>query len=371
MSQPPRIALVQDWLTTFRGGEQVLLALHTLLPEAPIYTSIYNPEKVPQFSRATVHTSYLQKIPTAKTRFQVLIPLMPQAFESFDLKSYDVVLSVGNGFSKGVITHPGQRHLWYCHTPARYLWKLGGDTRNEGRADSWLRSYAEHRLRIWDVVSSSRPDVIIANSQGTADRIAKIYRREANVIYPPVDTSRFNLSSDTPEDYFLTVGQLVAYKRVDLVISACLAAGKRLKVVGEGPERQALERVAQGSPLIEFLGRVSSDELGYLYAHTQAFIFAGEEDLGIVPIEAMSAGRPVIAFKRGGLTETVREGLSGIFFAEQTVESLVEAVKEFKVGDFEPEKVRAHATTFSLDVFNQQIAKVLASEGVEVSLPAN
>ena len=358
----PRIALVQDWLTTFRGGEQVLLALHNLYPEAPIYTSIHNPAKTPQFAQADIRTSYLQRIPGAKKRFETLIPLMPFAFESFDLKEYDIVISVGNGLSKGVVTHPHQRHIWYCHTPARYLWKMGGDNRNQGKADSGLRAWAEHHLRVWDVASSTRPDVLVANSKNTVSRIAKIYRRDSEVIYPPVDTERFLSTKDKLGDYFLTVSQHVAYKRVDLVIAACIAAKKKLKVVGEGPESPALKKLANGSKYIEFLGRVSLEELQHLYAHTQAFIFAAEEDLGIVPIEAMSAGRPILAFGKGGARETVQAGITGEFFMEQSAEALTEALKEFDPKKYDSKDICKHAETFGVEAFNKGIRALVERE---------
>ena len=354
----PRIAFVQDWLTTFRGGEQVLLALHDLFPGAPIYTSIYNPEAVPQFAGATVRTSYLQKIPGAKRRFEVLIPLMPQAFESFDLKGYDIIVSVGNGMSKGVLAHPGQRHVWYCHTPARYLWNLGGDNRNKGRFDSGLREYVSHKMRIWDAVSAQRPDVIVTNSITDQERIRKVYRRDATVVYPPVRTDRFQ-PQDGSKDYFLSVGQLVAYKRTDLAMAACMAAQQPLVVVGAGPERQKLEKLAAGSPLISFRGRLSDQELAEAYANAKALIFAAEEDFGIVPVEAMSAGVPVIAFGKGGATESVVAGKSGQFFAEQNVGSLVAAIAAFDPETYSPAVVRAQAERFDTVHFQDQMKALI------------
>jgi glycosyltransferase involved in cell wall biosynthesis len=232
---------------------------------------------------------------------------------------------------------------------------MGGDTRNQGHLDSGLRAWAEHHLRVWDIASSSRPDVIIANSENTVARIAKIYRRDSTVIYPPVDTERFVPTEDALGDYFLTVGQLVAYKRVDLAIAACIANKKHLTIVGEGPERSSLEKLANNSPYIEFLGRVSLAYLQDLYAHTQGFIFAGEEDLGIVPIEAMSAGRPVLAFGKGGLTETVKQGVTGAFFLEQTPESISNALSLFEPKAYSAKEIRTHAQTFSTGIFNSKI----------------
>lgn len=346
-----RVALAFDWLTTSGGGEQVLLAAHHLFPTAPIYTSLYAPHNVPQFSGATVNTSYLQLLPYAHKRHQLLIPLMPAAFESFNFKEFDAVISIGNGFSKGIITVPGQFHLSYCQTPPRYLWNLGNDSRNRGRLDSPLRAIAEHQLRIWDVVSAARPDRILANSQTVADRIAKIYRRQADVLYPPVDTDLFLPTEQPTNDYFLSVGRLVGYKRIDILISACLKSGQLLKIVGEGPERNELEKQAQGSSLIQFLGRQPIERLQELYANAKAFLFAGEEDFGIVPVEAMSAGRPVLAYNKGGLTESVLDGVTGMLYPMQSSESLVAAISIFDPNRYDSKTIRQHAKKFSTSVF--------------------
>ncbi len=353
-----KIALIQDWLTGFAGGEQVLLALHEMYPEAPIYTSLYNPEKTPQFAGAQVISSYLQKMPVVSKRDKLAIPLMPAAFESFDLKEFDTIVSVGGGLSKGIITHPGQRHISYCHTPIRYIWRLGGDERNHGKWDSALREWAMHKMRQWDVVSAVRPDQFIANSTTVQDRIAKIYRRDSVVISPPVDVDRFEVVDD-PSDYLLTVGRMVAYKRIDLIIDACKKAKKKLKVVGSGPEEPKLRRLAEDIPWIEFMGRVSDEELKYLYSHAKAFIFAAEEDAGIVPIEAMACGRPVIAYAKGGVTDVVVEGTHGTYFAEQTSESLIKALFHFESLTFDGKVIRKHAESYRSSVFKEKIRNVI------------
>ena len=349
----PKVALVQDWLTGFAGGEQVLLALHRMYPEAPIFTSVYSAAMTPQFAKAKVIPSYLQRLPTARRRHQVLIPLMPQAFESFDLKGYDLVVSVGGGLSKGVITQPDQLHLSYCHTPMRYIWKLSDDNRNAGRFDSGLRQWAEHRLRIWDVVSADRVDGFLANSVNVRRRIAKIYRKESEVVYPPVDISRFVFSPDASGTYFLSVGRLVEYKRIDVLVRACILTGQSLKVVGEGPERPRLQAMAVNAPWIEFLGRMPDSELRAIYAGARAFLFAAEEDFGIVPLEAMAVGRPVIAYAKGGALETVVDGKTGLFFAEQTAESLAEVIGRFKAADFDPQAARTRAEQFDTCIFER------------------
>lgn len=358
MKNNPSVALVHDWLVGYAGGEQVLMAFHKLFPDAPIYTSLWNPEKTHEFSDATIIPSYLQKIPFLKNHHQVAIPLMPMAFESFDLKGFDIVISIGTGMAKGVITHPEQHHIYYCNTPPRYLWRLGGDSRNENRSDSWLRTWASHNLRLWDIVSAERVDTFIGNSQNVVDRIKKIYRRDAVVIYPPVNTDNYRIFENV-DDYFLTVGRLVEYKRVDLIIQACKQLNLPLKIVGEGPEEPRLRQLVGESTSIEFLGRVSDAELPELYGRAKAFIFPAEEDFGIVPVEAMSAGRPVIALGRGGARETVADGKSGLFFEEQTVQSLLSTLEKFKIEDFDPHVIKEHAEQFSLQNFSENIYKLV------------
>jgi glycosyltransferase involved in cell wall biosynthesis len=338
-----KVALIHDWLTGFGGAEQVLLSLHQLFPEAPIYTSVYNPLKTPQFSEAKIITSYLQKIISLNKHHQIGIPLMGKAFESLDLKDFDLLISDGTGFSKGIISQPNQVHISYCHTPIRYIWNLGGDNRSQG----WLRSQVAHQLRIWDVVSASRVDYFIANSQNVAQRISKIYRQPSTVIYPPVNTNQFQVSDLQPEAYFLSVGRLVSYKRIDLIVQASLKTRLPLKIVGDGPEATKLHQMAESAPWIQFLGQVSNQKLQDLYSKAKAFIFAAEEDFGIVPVEAMSCGRPVIALAKGGALETVKEGISGTFFYESNTDSLAAVLEKFDSKMYDPSKVRKQAEKFS------------------------
>lgn len=351
-----KIAFVQDWLTGFAGGEQVLLALHEMYPDAPIYTSLYRPEKVPQFAKATVLPSYLQKIPGLASHHQLAIPLMPAAFESFDLKGFDVIVSVGGGLSKGVITHPGQRHISYCHTPIRYVWRLGGDVRSGG---SWLREKVSHSLRLWDVVSAERVDQFVANSKTVAARIEKIYRQSSKVVYPPINVEKYELSTEEPGDYFITVSRLIMYKRLDIIIEACKKTKQPLKIVGNGPDKEKLMKLAEGAPWIQFMGRVSDAELKDLYAKARAFIFAAEEDFGIVPVEAMACGRPVIAYGRGGVTESVEEGATGAFFNEQTAESLAELLEKFAEKSYNSGYVRKQAERFNAERFKAEMRAII------------
>jgi glycosyltransferase involved in cell wall biosynthesis len=352
-----KIAIVHDWMTGFAGGEQVVLALHRMYPDAPIYTSLYNPEKMRQFANASVIPSYLQKIPYILKKDKLAIPLMPAAFESFDLKGFDVIVSSG-AISKGVITHPGQLHINYCHTPIRYVWNLGGDNRNKGKWDSWLREPQNHKLRLWDVVSSERVDTFLANSTTVQSRIAKIYRRDSEVVYPPVELDRYAVSSNDG-GYYLMVSRLVAYKRPDILIEACKQLGRPLKIVGVGPEETNLRALAAGAPNIEFLGRVSDEERDALYTNAKAFVFAAEEDFGIVPVEAMACGKPVICYAKGGQTDAVIDGVCGVHFAEQTGASVAEAIAKFELLAFDPATIRTNAERFSMAAFQKRMKELI------------
>lgn len=349
------IAIVHDWINGFAGAEQVLLALHEIYPNAPIYTSVWNSRKTPQFKDCQIIPSYLQRIPLLSQKHQLLIPLMPQAFESFDFKGYEVVVSITAGMSKGIITQPDQKHICYCNTPIRYIWNLGGDSRTKG----WLRSRIAHNLRIWDVASSERVDEFIGNSHNVAARIDKIYRRSAKIVYPPVNTERFIGAKRQPENYFLSVGRLVGYKRVDLLVAACVKTKQPLKVVGNGPELKKLKHLANSSPWIEFLGRVPDEQLINLYAKAKAFVFTAEEDFGIVPVEAMSAGCPVIAFDKGGATETVKRKVSGEFFEKQTADSLAACLTSFNPDQYDPSIIRQHSLNFAKEVFQEKMRQII------------
>jgi len=354
-----KIAFVHDWMTGFRGGEQVLLVLHKMYPEAPIYTSVYHPDKMPQFAKADVRTSYLQKITKVIKGHEVLIPLMPQAFESFDMREYDVIVSIGNGFAKGVISHPHQRHISYTFTPPRYLWHLGGDQRNKGRVDSGLRHWAEHHLRTWDIVSSARPTEWVTISRATQERIAKIYRKESELIAPPVNTTFFTVNESAARKGYVMASQMVWYKRHDLAIEACIKLNVPLVVIGAGPERERLEKLAEGHKNIVFTGRASTEDLRMHLQQAKGFIFPAEEEFGIAPVEAMACGTPVIALGKGGALDYVRPGISGAFFAEQTVDSLADALTAFESETYKPEAVRAVAEEFSVKRFQDAMQAVI------------
>lgn len=353
-----RIALVHEWLTNVAGSERVLISLHELYPEAPIYTSVYEPDEFPDLAGADVRTSFLQRFPWARSKHQAFPLLRTVAFERFDLSGYDVVISSSHAEAKGVITSPETLHVCYCYTPIRYYWSGYHhylENPRFGALNPIVRAvmpYMTNYLRLWDRCAADRVDVFVAISNHVAARIRKYYRREAHVIYPPVNTSWLSISPSV-DDYFLMVGRLIPYKRADIVVEAFNRLGLPLKIAGTGSEMDSLRETAR--PHIEFLGRVSDDELMELYSRCQALVFPQEEDFGIVPLEAMAAGRPVIAYRGGGALETVLEGETGIFFDSQDADSLLEAVASFDAGDFEPERARSQAMRFDVEVYKENM----------------
>jgi glycosyltransferase involved in cell wall biosynthesis len=355
-----RIALVHDWLITLGGADRVLLALHEMFPQAPIYTALHDPRRLPgSFAGLPVRTSWLQRVPGARARHRSLLPAMPFAFRSFDLRAYDVVLSSSHACAHGVRVPPGAVHICYCHTPMRYAWDQ--QPAYLAALPALARPAAQMALaalRAWDRAAAQRVDYYIANSQYVAARIRAHYGREATVIYPPVDVEFFT-SSPLPsppqgeEGYFLVVSRLVPYKRVDLAVLACTQLGLPLVVVGDGPERVRLGAMA--GPTVRFAGEVDDDTLRGFYRNCRALIFPGEEDFGIVPVEAQACGRPVVGYARGGLRETVVPGRTGTLFPAQTVESLRAVLGAFDPGRFDPQAIRAHAGQFSRQRFQQAI----------------
>ncbi|MBI2301971.1 MAG: glycosyltransferase [Armatimonadetes bacterium] len=361
-----RLALVHDWLTNLAGAERVILALHEQWPEAPIFTSLYDPTALPPEygpDRLDVRTAWLQRIPGAASHWRWLMPLMPGAFESFDLGGYDVVLSSAHACAKGVITRAETCHLCYCYTPIRYVWEMPGEYLAE--APPWMRplfALLQRRLRLWDYTAAQRVDRFIAISETVRRRIEKHYRRSADVIYPPVDTGRFAPAPER-DDYYLVVSRLVGYKRVALAAAACAELGRPLKIVGVGPEEAAV-RAAAG-PDVELRGWRSDEEVRELMSRARALIFAGIEDFGLTPVEAQAAGCPVIAFGQGGATETVVDGETGLFFAEPTVASLVDAVRRFEAVEWEPARCAVNARRFDRSVFDQRIGELVPAAWAE------
>ena len=373
-ARAPRVALAHEWLVTLGGSDRVLLALHELYPDAPVYVALYDPTRLPSaFADLPVITSWLQRIPGATRHHRSLVPLMPAAFGRFHLQGYDVVISSSHACTKGVRVPRGTPHICYCHTPMRYAWDL---------QDEYLGGFSPAmrplfrillaRLRHWDREASRRVDHFIANSRHVAARIRRYYGREATVIYPPVDTEFFT-PGGTPEaghggaraaggDYLLVVSRLVPYKRVDLAVQACTALGRSLVVVGDGPEAPRLRAMA--GPTVRFVGEVDDGALAEYYRGCIALVFPGIEDFGLVPVEAQACGSPVIAFGAGGALESVIPGVSGVFFAEQTVDSLREALRAFDPRAYDAGVIRRHAEQFSVQRFHHQIA-----EFVQQALP--
>ncbi|OGZ35580.1 MAG: glycosyl transferase [Candidatus Portnoybacteria bacterium RIFCSPLOWO2_01_FULL_43_11] len=351
-----KVALVHDYLNQYGGAERVLEALCQIFPEAPIYTLLYDKKKTGRaFENRKIHTSFLQKIPWLKTHHRSFLMLMPLAIEQFDLSEYDLVISDSASFAKGVITKPKTVHICYCHTPTRYAWDDSHKYIEEFGYSSVVKRiipFFMNYIRLWDEMAAQRVDEFITNSHFVANRIKKYYHREAVVIHPPVKTNLFNISSNT-DDYFLMVGRFLPYKRFDLAIEAFNRLGWPLKIVGDGPQKIQLKKKAKDN--IEFTGLVSDEKLKNFYTHCRAFIFPQEEDFGIAPAEAMSAGRPVIAYRAGGVLEIIKEGTTGLFFDKQTPECLIETLKKFRSSDFDSQTIRQHALQFNEEVFKNKI----------------
>lgn len=348
------IAIVHEWITNVAGAERVVLAMKELFPKAPIYTAVFDSEKAKPFAKMDIRPSFLQKIPLMKSKRELLVPFTPFAFESFDLSEYDLVISSTTVAAKGIITKPTTLHVSYCHTPPRYLWEPQVDPRAANGLFSGLRQNTIHKMRLWDRVAADRVDYYMANSCYVKNRIKKYYQRDAEVVYPCVDVERFKPAKpEEIEDYYLFVSRLVNYKRCDIVVEAFNQLGLPLKIIGRGPEKKKLVQSAKSN--VEFLGFLTDQDMKKYYERAKAFIFAAEEDFGIVPVEAMAAGRPVIAFGKGGVTESVIEGKTGEFFMQQTADSLIAAVKNFDPKKYDSSVIRQQALKFSKENFKEEL----------------
>jgi glycosyltransferase involved in cell wall biosynthesis len=356
-----RLALVADWLTTFGGAERTLAEFHRAWPQSPIFTTVAKHEALESLKTADIHTTRLQKIYRFVKKHQVLLPLMPRAIEEIDLENFDVVLSSSHAVGKGVVVPPSAVHVCYCHTPMRYAWEMESQYLKDSRLPGFLRKRARaelRELRRWDLTTAKRVDVFLANSNETASRIERIYGRESIVLPPPVQDRFFDvpLASGTRE-FFLAVGRFVPYKRFDLLIELANAKQLPLIIVGKGQEESRLKAMA--GPTVTFRGRVSDDELPTLYATAKAVLFPTHEDAGIVPIEAQACGTPVIAYGRGGTLDTVVDGKTGMFFDEQTVESLSTTLRKFETMTFDPGAIRGHAKKFASEGFRNRIQDIV------------
>jgi len=353
-----RIALVHDYLNQFGGAERVLEAFCEIFPDAPIYTLIYDSKKMKgAFSGKKIRTSFLQKIPFAKSKHRIFPLLMPIAIEQFDFSDYDIVLSDSASFAKGIITKPETLHICYCHTPLRYAWDDSHKYIEEFGLPKIIKRFIPffmNYIRIWDKEAALRVDKFICNSNFVAKRIKKYYSRDAEIIYPPVDTKNFLPSpAKSWGSYFLMVGRLLAYKRFDIAVRAFNELGKPLKIIGDGPEVKKLKKISNKN--IEFLGEINREELKNYYQNCLALIFPQEEDFGIVPLEAMACGKPVIAYRGGGALESIKDGETGIFFNEQTVDSLIGAINRFHPEKFDAQTIRAHTMKFDKEIFKKNI----------------
>lgn len=362
-----RVGLVHHWMTKMRGGEKVLEVLCEMFPEADIFTHVVDRSAMSDKLLAhKIDTTFIAKMPFAKTQYQKYLPFMPRALEELDLRAYDLLISIESGPSKGIIPRPDAFHLCYCNSPMRYIWDHYHDYKNSsGFIARQLFPGIAHRLRTWDVASAARVDQFVSNSSYIAQRVDKYYRRDSDVVFPPADTSAFEaLATDDVEDFYLAAGEFVDYKRFDLAVEAFTKLGRRMIVIGDGEQRKHLEKIA--GPNISFLGRVDFETLKSHFARCKALIFPGEEDFGLVPVEVMAAGRPVIAFGRGGALDTVIPDKSGVLFYDQTVDSIIEAVERFETKSFDRLTLQAHARTFSKDAFKAGILKSLRKNGVPV-----
>lgn len=350
-----KIALVHDYLAQDGGAERVLKAFHEIWPEAPIFVLFHDPKKVGGFDQEKIRESFLARFPFVKSKFQWFLPLMPIATERHNLEGFDVVLSSTSSFAKGVLTSPETMHISYCHTPTRYLWSdthsYIADLPYSPIIKMFLPRLISH-LRLWDKMSADRVDHFIANSETVRTRIHKYYRRDSTVIHPPVEFDAFRAESEI-ENYYISGGRLVPYKNFDLVIRAFNRFGRPLKIFGTGPEMKHLKEIAR--PNIEFLGQVSDREKADLLSKSLAFIHPQVEDFGITPVEQMAAGRPVIAYAAGGATETVIAGETGLFFPEQTWESLYDALLHFDPTNWDGQKIRQEAGRYRTENFKENI----------------
>lgn len=356
-----KLAIVCSWLNQYGGAERVLEVLHDMYPQAPIYTSIYRPEALPpQYRNWDIRPSFLNRLPLIKRKHQPFLPLYPLGFESLDLRGYDVVLSMTSAFAHGVITPASTTHICYCLTPTRFLWNYHSYVEREGLgrlARLALPPFLKG-LRQWDRLAADRVDRFVAISRTVQQRINKIYRRPSEIIYPPVRTDYF-AAATPPQEHFLIVSRLVPYKRIDLAVKAFAKLGLPLRIIGDGRDRQALQALATEN--VRFLGYLDDDAVRQEMAQCRAFVFPGEEDFGITPIEAMAAGRPVVAYAAGGALDTIRDGETGVFFQEPTANALADAVKRLAAQTFDASVIQQHARQFDVAVFQEQMARALES----------
>lgn len=367
-----KVAIVHYWLVGMRGGEKVLEAICDLFPNADIFTHVYEPRFISdKLNSRRIQTTFIGKLPYARKMYKQYLPLMPIALEQIDLSGYDLVISSESGPAKGIIPASSALHVCYCHSPMRYIWNMYNKYYDSSsRVVRMMMPPMSHYLRTWDVAAANRVDNFVANSHTVSQRIMRYYRREASVIHPPVDVSAFRpVPASELGDYYLMVGELVSYKRPDLAVQAFTRMNRKLVVIGGGEMLEPLKKAA--GPTVTLMGSQPFDVLKHHYARCRGLIFPGEEDFGIVPVEAMASGRPVIAFGRGGATETVLSGKTGIFFDNQTVDDLIDAIERLEAMDLNPADAVSRAADFQRDVFmNRFRTYVERATGTELAISA-
>ena len=366
-----KVALVHDHLAQDGGAEKVLKVLAEIFPQAPIFTLLYEQENADKYYKDRhIETSIIQKMPWGVKHYQWYMPFMPMAVEFFDFSPYDLVISDTSSFAKGVITPPETLHVCYCHTPTRYLWSDTHSYINELKYNKFFKkiiSLVLNYVRMWDKLAADRVDKYLTNSRTVQKRIQKYYKRNSTVIYPPVEVEKYapgKREKKKEEPYFLIGSRLTPYKRVDIVVKAFKELGYKLKIFGDGVDLKRLKKIAGDSPNIEFLGWVGEEQLKELYQNCEAFLNPQVEDFGITVVEAMAAGRPVIALQKGGATETIIEGKTGVFFKEQTVESIKKAVEKYYSLEFNGEEISREAQKFSQEKFKKEIIDYLVKQGI-------
>ncbi|HVU55836.1 MAG TPA: glycosyltransferase family 4 protein [Puia sp.] len=356
----PSIAIIHDWLVNYAGAEKVLEQILHIFPEADLYSTVeFLPEDLKWYIKGKkVHTTFIQKLPFARKKYRSYLPVMPLAIEQLDVTKYDIVISSSYAVAKGIITNVNQIHICYCHSPMRYAWDLYHQYLREAKLTKGIRGFFAklvlHYMRVWDYTTAGRVDYFIANSEYVAKRIRKVYHKEATVIYPPVDTGAFQLET-RKEDFYLVASRMVPYKKIDTIVQAfAQMPDKKLVVVGEGPDLNKIKRHA--TPNIQLLNYVEADRLKELMQKAKAFVIAADEDFGITAVEAQACGTPVIAFGKGGVRESVAEDWTGVFFDEQTPESIIEAVERFEQNGVSatPAEIRANSLRFGINVFRQK-----------------
>ncbi len=360
-----KIAIIHDWFDKPGGAERVVKNLLEIYPNADIFSIVdffSDEDRQKYLYDKRAETTFIQHLPFAKKKFRAYFPILPFAIESLNLSGYDIVISSSHAFAKGVITYPGQKHICYCYTPMRYIWDMQRDYFNDHSIKGLKRvylSYIFHKMRVWDRSNSTSVDRFISISSLISQRISKYYGRESTIIFPPVDTDRFKCHTQK-DDYYFTASRLVPYKKIRLIAETFAKNGKKLLIAGDGPDRDEIKKRVGGNTVM--LGAISDEEIVDLMQRAKAFIFASFEDFGIVPVESMACGTPVIAYGKGGALDTIEDGVNGVLFDEQSVESLQSAIDRFESMHFDSKKVSASAKRFSEERFKEEMKRLISKE---------